>query len=1109
MPYGVQLISAATGTPRELSFEVTGTTSGASVVQTPGVSEVTTIEVVDGTTSAATTGTAPEEFFIDLQGSSGIPVDFSGGRDPIRNGSSTAFAPNGRSVSYNQATSVVSISDDNWVTFTETVGAVAFQGVTPPESKDIPLIPGSSITTISSPLMFHDGSSFIIVEAADSTTSNYRIFTSTDGNLWSVMESPTQWRTAAGTGQHLNGVGFAGGYVFVSIRATTFSALFFTTDITTNTWTQFDSPDNNQLNVIRELPDGNVLLYDTTGVVRPTVDFSIFKFYTATQTFTNIVNRFPTVTGGFFEDATGWASDGTTIFIEAAYDSDTIDQTNRLCRTDDSFETITVTTFNANIGSSNTSAAARAIPLGYVNSNWIFAQATSTAGTGHTSDAISYSSDLVNFNRVAFTTSGATATGTLSATSVRHAGFTTNLGEVIYGDISIAGSRIFYPRTTARVTLNIPTASPAINEDFDLAVGLSGRDELASSLLARLQANSNLTAQFTPSAFTSNSVIGVRLIAVGFTDHTLDCTFDNRNGDLTGSSCVSLAAPVNTSISSAIRITYDSRITPSFTDIIFGAQADAGSIATVINDCVSSHSQFSSSVTGRLVTVTDNAQRADQDITVEVTTAGTTGLTNANFITTVTQQGADRVLSAGFLTLSSEGVSVIVETSNVDGDQVAGGISQGVLSNFPRFSVRSSASNNIAVIRSERNSPTPDLTVSYTPGIGSDISVTRTVVEEGAPGTSFNLGDNIQRIIATGITGTTNGTISIPAFDSDVGFFFVAPDAVNNEEVNAWADIDWNNTTKILSWSFPAVTGNSGFSSFFPTAPVNTSTRWFAVQTGGTRNPGTDYGALMFNDAGSVIVDSSFRNIAKASLSDFEYTAPASNIATTGGVQLLQRHGYRRGSADLAALATVRYDRDISIAAVELEDNQSLLTLVDFNDRTVALSPTATTTFRTAVMSVGTGIDPDDNYGITIRDDQSRTVINSNDVYPQAVFSSELDDLQNFTFGMTRDITHPAVTTGFYSLYKTIDPYWYSQFRGRGTSAEDNDILDVYGLGITRINNTTLRLQWSLQRTYTFVDPPSIRWSDALNGAYSISGSINGFLVVFELDGIDQIASGF
>ena len=89
----------------------------------------------------------------------------------------------------------------------------------------------------------------------------------------------------------------------------------------------------------------------------------------------------------------------------------------------------------------------------------------------------------------------------------------------------------------------------------------------------------------------------ILLTANDSTDHSISVTFNNgSNGGLSSSRFGSHVDGVPGNLSSEIRVTYDSDITPSFQDIVFGATVDSVNTAAVLSSMINMHGELSTEI---------------------------------------------------------------------------------------------------------------------------------------------------------------------------------------------------------------------------------------------------------------------------------------------------------------------------------------------------------------------------------------------------------------------------------------------------------------------------------------------------------------------------------
>ena len=158
-----------------------------------------------------------------------------------------------------------------------------------------------------------------------------------------------------------------------------------------------------------------------------------------------------------------------------------------------------------------------------------------------------------------------------------------------------AGQVALFGVLDAQSSLDIALPLENINENILLTNGLTTDVQLRDSLLASLQANTVITDEFTVSSEMGNvgsltNVPYVMLVANDNQDHSIGVTFNAEvGGDLTGSEFGAVTGDITSSVSTEIRIDYDSSFTPSFQDIIIGPAINGGEIATTLQSMIDGH----------------------------------------------------------------------------------------------------------------------------------------------------------------------------------------------------------------------------------------------------------------------------------------------------------------------------------------------------------------------------------------------------------------------------------------------------------------------------------------------------------------------------------------
>ena len=172
--------------------------------------------------------------------------------------------------------------------------------------------------------------------------------------------------------------------------------------------------------------------------------------------------------------------------------------------------------------------------------------------------------------------------------------------DAMNGDLSgsQAGTLVSPVITNAsQVQISIPTES--IDETFMLTGELTTATTLRNDLLTSIQAVTAITDEFTVTADVASGITGVtdgqpiiKLVANDNIDHSIGVTFTDGDGDLTGSAFGTLVEGETEEVTTEIRITYDSTLSPSFQDIVIGGAADAAAIAGVVAPMIDGHGEL-------------------------------------------------------------------------------------------------------------------------------------------------------------------------------------------------------------------------------------------------------------------------------------------------------------------------------------------------------------------------------------------------------------------------------------------------------------------------------------------------------------------------------------
>ena len=711
-----------------------------------------------------------------------------------------------------------------------------------------------------------------------------------------------------------------------------------------------------------------------------------------------------------------------------------------------------------------------------------------------------------NFNIVAGTATATITLGTISQTGWNYL-VDSNLGlELVRSTDTIWNMEFeqFGVRpasTPSTVTIAFPTEM--INETIVLAPNLTTDAALASDLLTKLQANTAITSQFGVFAHTHEGNQGVRLRANDNTDHTIGFTFTNNGGDLTGSSGIQLpAATGNTS--SEIRITYlDAANNTIVEDIVLGAQPNGAAIAAAIAS-MGQPADLLVRDSDNIVIYMDSENRSRRNpiVAIEVVLPGTSGLDSEDFMFLQVQEGAGPSFVQDLTITTDDGISVSGARfeDNSTPAQIASRLralffvnqeTLGWVNTNLRPSETTTFTDNV-VARALRNGPrTVDVTFSN--GVGGDIAIAKQTLAVGDIGVAFTLDDTIQRIIATDVTGTSNGSRVHRDFDSTAGFFFLIPNRETTAEDSILPDISWNNTTKTLSWTFNAHGVNSGWNNFAPT--TNASGRYFLIQTGGSvaSDRDSDYGFFVRNSSGEVSIDADFQNLARANFILDQNQIRQSLVLTdddgntSGAVtnNVLSTLGWAADDSD--------FDGNISFSASFVDQGSGVLPAYGrtgsgwISSDSAALYSSAPISVRTRLPRVG--------YGLVIMDSDSQAVFTDQDIYPNVLATRDLANLQNLGVNSSMTVTHDSENYPFYMFTVNVNPIY------RGVLTNSSRTLNLYRLAVTNVSTTQARIEWRLALAATL---SSGQWQPSLNGTLSSSGAINGTLAVFRIPGYSR-----
>ena len=335
----------------------------------------------------------------------------------------------------------------------------------------------------------------------------------------------------------------------------------------------------------------------------------------------------------------------------------------------------------------------------------------------------------------------------------------------------------------------------------------------------------------------------------------------------------------------------------------------------------------------------------------------------------------------------------------------------------------------------------------------------------------------IERIIYTGNTGTNNGSIHLPNFDSDIGYFFDVPNTVTNQNNYLIPVLSWNNSSKILSWTFGSASGETeaGAASVVGSGgAVKVNSRYFLVhQAGGPRNV-TGQGLIVADNQDRVLIDSTNKNIVGIRGDSLRFD--------TGTFSLVPGPGTR--SATFADITDAVYSFigriyvgvylnfatptvQNFVSSSEYDSGNTFYVFRPYNGTYIGPSYSGTSALlippikttgdtygadRFAITTRRQIVGTDNEPGLVVNDSQGDVVYYSEDGHTRAVGDYTYTNAQNLGINSHIDFSHGATDNVAYNMTASFSGY----IKTSGSIYSRR----YYILGVEPINSTTSRLAW-------------------------------------------------
>ena len=203
--------------------------------------------------------------------------------------------------------------------------------------------------------------------------------------------------------------------------------------------------------------------------------------------------------------------------------------------------------------------------------------------------------------------------------------------------IDVSNTGITFTRAVMPSQLRIVSGS--IDETLDLTAGLMTPATIAADIVTQFNANANLRTIFDAAGVNAMNQVVFQTTAVG--DVPLTISEIPNSGTLVVQEAI-MDGVAGTFTAPILRLlTPDD--TATFSDIALQSSSDAGAIATAIGNALGNNG-YTVAVVNNVVNYTRNVAGVATDVSITVSTQGSSNLVNSQFAVVVTQQGAAAIL---------------------------------------------------------------------------------------------------------------------------------------------------------------------------------------------------------------------------------------------------------------------------------------------------------------------------------------------------------------------------------------------------------------------------------------------------------------------------------
>jgi len=363
----------------------------------------------------------------------------------------------------------------------------------------------------------------------------------------------------------------------------------------------------------------------------------------------------------------------------------------------------------------------------------------------------------------------------------------------------------------------------------------------------------------------------------------------------------------------------------------------------------------------------------------------------------------------------------------------------------------------------------------------------------------FAVPSGLQRVIKVGTTGLSSGSVSVPDFDTSGNSYIISTPAgyssssLQEYSINSYSAVfSFNNSTKMLSWSFPSITVNSSISYVDPgLSPAAINTKYILVQEGGPVTSSNSSGIKISDPSGSLDVDDSYPTLSV--ISTRSTALPVSGTPVRFSTDTYSTITYYYNSArarqfDADEWSDVTYDDSVTIPFAAATTNSGIRVAANPKAQHIGallMSPLTTGSYPLTwgmASLYNTGQRPIPSSGMALYDETGQAVYTSSDTSIRLIAQHDVSNILNLNVNSYVDITHESTSSPFYYVSNTFNRLFKWKTNG------NNQQRLLCRPSLMKLSNTTSRLLWSPY--CTMVTSASGGFSGGNDNVANVSGTV-------------------